>query len=304
MDGYCNLLQKTGDASFGDKVETIFFNAAQGARHPSKSCISYCKTDNSYEMTGTKNGEPVGTEKQTRFKYSPAHQDVAVCCVPNAGRISPYFVKSLWMKDKDGLVATLLSPCELKTKWKGKEINITEETNYPFENTINFIVKTSGESDFSLKIRKPEWVKDFTINCDYKIEGQYIVINKSWKSEETISIELKAEVEIKQLANGQKYYKYSALVFALPFESDEIITKTFAIDGFADYQYNTKNNEAYKFIDECKPEVLLNAEKPSQTIWESVEIKTELLNLKTNKPETVKLFPIGATILRQVTFEH
>ena len=49
-------------------------------------------------MLGTKNGEIEPNRKQTRYKYSPAHQDVAVCCNPNAGRISPYFVQNSWMK--------------------------------------------------------------------------------------------------------------------------------------------------------------------------------------------------------------
>jgi DUF1680 family protein len=304
MDGYRNLLQKTGDASFGDKIETTFFNAAQGARHPYKSSITYCKTDNSYEMTGTKNGEPAGKEKQTRFKYSPAHQDVAVCCVPNAGRISTYFVNSLWMKEKDGLVATLFAPCEVKTQLNGNEIKILEETNYPFENIIQFKIKSSKSANFSLKIRKPIWAKEVKLNCDYKTEGQYLVVNKTWQNEESITLELKAEVEIKQLTNGQKYFTYSALVFALPFESEEIMTKKFAVEGFADYQYKRKNNEAYKFVNECKTEILHIAEKAPKTVWETVEIKTELLNTKTNKKEQVKLFPVGATILRQVTFEN
>ncbi len=304
VDGYSSLLQKTGDASFGDKMETTFFNAAQGARNPYHSGISYCKTDNSYEMTGTKNGEPLGKEKQTRFKYSPAHQDVAVCCVPNAGRISTYYVKSLFMKDKDGLVATLFAPCEVNTKWNDNEINIVETTNYPFENTINFKVKTSKSENFSLKIRIPAWAKDFKLNCDYKLDGQYIVIKKNWQNDETITLELTAKVEIKQELNGNKYFAYGTLVFALPFESEEIISKKFAVNGFADYQYKRKTNDAYKFANDCKTEISQNTEKSPKSVWESVEIKTELFNIKTNKNEQVKLFPVGATILRQVTFAN
>ncbi len=38
MHSYEELLVKTGDAKYADKVEWIFFNAAQGARHPEQSC--------------------------------------------------------------------------------------------------------------------------------------------------------------------------------------------------------------------------------------------------------------------------
>jgi DUF1680 family protein len=99
LDSYSLLLQKTGNATVGDDIENIFYNAAQGSRNPNHSCIAYLKTDNSFEMLGTKNGEVEPDRKQTRYKYSPAHQDVAVCCSPNAGRISPYFVQNAWMKE-------------------------------------------------------------------------------------------------------------------------------------------------------------------------------------------------------------
>ena len=93
LDSYTVLMQKTGQAMVGDQIENLFYNAAQGSRNPAHSCIAYLKTDNSYEMLGTKNGEIEPDRKQTRYKYSPAHQDVAVCCSPNAGRITPYFLQ-------------------------------------------------------------------------------------------------------------------------------------------------------------------------------------------------------------------
>ncbi len=54
--------------------------------------VAYLKSDNSYYMYGGLNGDTT-VKHQTRYKYSPVHQDAAVCCVPNAGRIAPYFVQ-------------------------------------------------------------------------------------------------------------------------------------------------------------------------------------------------------------------
>lgn len=39
LQSYTSLLAKTGDAAYGDKTEQLFFNAAQGARHPTGSSI-------------------------------------------------------------------------------------------------------------------------------------------------------------------------------------------------------------------------------------------------------------------------
>lgn len=51
---YCNV---PGDTALAESIENIFYNAAQGARHPYHSCIAYLKTDNSYQMDGTRNGD-------------------------------------------------------------------------------------------------------------------------------------------------------------------------------------------------------------------------------------------------------
>ncbi|MGK4569154.1 hypothetical protein [Flavobacterium sp. 3HN19-14] len=107
MHSYESLFLKTSGADYGDKIEKIFFNAAQGARHSEESCIAYLKSDNSYAMTGGLNGDE-SDAKQTRYHYSPVHKEAAVCCVPNAGRIAPYYVNYMWLKKGNSVVASLL----------------------------------------------------------------------------------------------------------------------------------------------------------------------------------------------------
>jgi DUF1680 family protein/predicted alpha/beta superfamily hydrolase len=302
MDGYISLLQKSGDTRFGDLTETLFFNAAQGARLPGKSAIAYCKTDNSFEMKGTRNGEIHGNEKQTRYKYSPAHQDVAVCCAPNAGRIMPYYVKSMWMKDSDGLISILPGPCEVQTKIKGSKVRVIEETNYPFSNLINYNISVEKPVSFVLKIRKPKWALSFKLNCKFTENEGYIIISKSWKNQETIHLELVAEPEIKLDRNKENYFTYGALVFALPIESKESIIKKYVIDGFNDFQYEPVNLQKYRYSSSENPGISINKIEIPESKWNSIELNTTLVNENTGKPENVKLLPLGATILRQETF--
>src|SRR5574344_729317 len=107
----------------------IVLNAAQGARLPEKAEIAYLKTDNSYEMMGSKNGEIERGRNQTRYKYSSVHQDVAVCCVPNALRISPYFVQSAWLKNADGaLPLQQFIPTSVNTIVDGKPVALSVQT--------------------------------------------------------------------------------------------------------------------------------------------------------------------------------
>lgn len=290
MHSYLELLLKTGNNAFADQAETIFFNAAQGARHPSESCIAYLKSDNSYYMTGGLSGDN-SNKKQTRYTYSPVHQEAAVCCVPNAGRIAPYYVQHMWMKHNQSLVASLLGPCVVTTTVNSHRVTITEKTNYPFENTIEFVV--SADSEFDLKIRKPGWVTKFSVDTEYIEEDGYVVIRKNWKGSQSVKINFIPEIVERKDINHENYFTYGALVLASPLAAREEKTKTFAIPGFYNFKYSPKHLKTYWY-----------AGYPVVAVQNNPLIfKTILLNDSTHQKETVELVPMGNTILRQVTFK-
>jgi len=290
MHSYIELFIKSGDNDFMDKAEKIFLNAAQGARHPNESCVAYLKSDNSFYMMGGLNGD--STDKnQTRYTYSPVHQEAAVCCVPNAGRIAPYYVQNMWLKGEHALVASLLGPSEVKTQLDGETIVIKEQTNYPFENIIQFEV-TAADVEFELKIRKPDWADKISVNADYELEDGFIVINKKWNGTQTIKVEFIPEVVVRQDINNENYFTYGALVLALPIESVEEKTKAFPVPGFYNLKYAPKNMVVYEYANE-----------PISVDVNTLRFKTSLLNPVSNQKESVELIPMGQTILRQVTFK-
>jgi uncharacterized protein len=290
LDSYTVLLQKSGNASNGDEIETIFYNAAQGSRNPNHSCIAYLKTDNSFEMLGTKNGEIEADRKQTRYKYSAVHQDVAVCCSPNAGRISPYFIQSSWMKENDKtLVATLLMPNILTTEVNGNRIEIENKTNYPNENRFDFRIESQNPTTFKIKIRKPDWVNKIITTEKYTLQNDYIVIEREFKKSDRIQIEFKTKVQIKADANNNHYFRYGALIYANPIESRETVGKVYD-DGFEDLNYQSINLTHYQFIDDNKAQ------------FKNGFIKVNLKNKTNNNVEAVYLLPFCKTILRQAGF--
>lgn len=290
LDSYNLLFQKTGSADIGDKIENTFYNAAQGSRNPNHSCIAYLKTDNSFEMSGTKNGETEPGRKQTRYKYSPAHQDVAVCCNPNAGRISPYFVQNSWMKENETtFVAALLMPNILVTSVAGNSIQIENITDYPYQNHFKFKITQTKTSKFTLKVRKPNWVQKVNTNEKFQIENGFIVINREFSTNDYVDLSFEAKVEIKTDPSNARYFTFGALLYALPIDSKEISGRNY-FGTFKDFTYEPKSNIRYTFKNNVK------------TKYEQGKIYTELINQNNNKPEKVELIPFGKTILRQVTF--
>ena len=241
-------------------------------------------------MLGTKNGEQEPDRKQTRYKYSPAHQDVAVCCNPNAGRISPYFIQSSWMKEKDDiLVATLLMPNVVNTSVKGQKLQIENKTSYPYENSFDFMITTDQPISFTLKIRQPEWASKIVTTEKYIIEGGYIVFNKTFKSKDQIKIKFEAQPEKVKDTNGNTYFRYGALFYAKDIASEAIKGKTYA-EHFSDYTYKPLDNTQYKLSTNPNP------------IFEKGRLKVNLINTTSNKKERVELVPLGKTALRQAGF--
>ncbi len=290
LHSYTSLYAKTGNVSYADKIEHLFFNAAQGARHPDKSCIAYLKTDNSYYMTGGLNGD-ISDDKQTRYRYSPVHREAAVCCVPNAGRITPYYVQHMWLKDKNGLVASLLGPSVVQTIMNGKRITVTQNTSYPYENRIEFIINAKNIS-FDLKIRKPEWVTAFHCSVPYTEQDGFIIISKKWGKKDKVVIEFAAETKVKTDNKGEYYFQYGGLVLAHEITAEEKITKTYPVKGFADLTYTPVTLVLYAYI----PDHPVIQKSP-------LVFETSMRNTQTNAVETVLLKPLGQTILRQATFK-
>ena len=290
MNSYSVLFQKDGNLKAAEEIETIFFNAAQGSRNPNNSCIAYLKTDNSFEMMGTRNGEVEPDRNQTRYKYSPVHQDVAVCCIPNAGRISPYFIQSCWLKEDDNsLVAAVLSPNILETTVKNVPVKIEEITNYPFENYFIFKIETEKPVHIRLKIRKPEWATSVKAGEKYQIEEGFIVIDRTFYKNEQIELELLADVRILDDLNHEKYFAYGALIYAKSITAIVQTGKAYA-PGFEDLMYTPKQTARFEFL------------KNHNAQFQNGKILVILKNKETQKSEQIQLVPLSKTILRQASF--
>ena len=291
MTSWISLFGKIGAVEYGDKAERILFNAALGATHPQESAICYLKTDNSFALTGGKNGDT--TDKyQTRYRYSPVHKEAAVCCVPNAGRIMPYFIKSMWLQDQEGLVAGLLGPCELSTEIAGNELNIKENTEYPFENHFHFEISMKKPRIFTLKIRKPQWATGVQCSLPYKEENGFLVIRQNWQQKNEFTLSFDAKVQLKETFQKEKYFEYGALVLCRKIESEQHITKRFEVGGLRESTYTPVNLFSSQYA---------NADVNKLADKKNV-FTTQMFNNQTNKLEEVKLVPMAKTILRQVSF--
>lgn len=274
LDSYTLLLQYDGNPAYAEKAERIFYNAAQGMRHPDRPAVAYLKTDNSFSMDGH------------RYKYSPVHQDVAVCCVPNAMRISPYFLSSAWMTSPEGdLRLMMFAPCRVDTSVGGNHIVVEEETEYPSDLDIRLSVRCG--SPFTLRIRIPEWSTGYVSDAELTEEGRFLVCQVN--DGDTLHISFGAEVRTETLA-GKTYFAYGPQIYALPLEAVERPGRVYA-DGYFDTTVEPVDTELrYSYMEN------------HGAVCSDGRMEVTLRNNATGKEERVTLLPLGRTLLRQCAF--
>ncbi|MBQ8001899.1 MAG: glycoside hydrolase family 127 protein, partial [Clostridia bacterium] len=79
------------------------------------------------------------------------------CCTGTGMENPGRYTKCIYYKDKDELFVNLYIPSTVT--WAEKGLTLTQETNYPYEDTIRITID-EGEAEATLKFRVPEWAKN------------------------------------------------------------------------------------------------------------------------------------------------
>ncbi|MCU1297157.1 MAG: hypothetical protein JWO91_1435, partial [Acidobacteriaceae bacterium] len=307
-------LQKTGMASLGDRIEQIWFNAAQGSRLPDGSAISYLTCDNRFHCDTL---SPDGMHPDPQSKFSPTHADVAVCCNPNAANVAPLFVRGMWMRVTDGgLAALLYGPCSVSTTVNGVRVQIEETTSYPFKNEVEITVQVEREIEFPLLLRDPSWSHGTSVSSPGAVirrEGGYWIVTRKWKAPAIVTLEFRPTVREVLATNGEVALQHGALLFAQRIEEHKTVTKTYPVKGFEDTTYLPMPGKYEAFVLPAsarwrgfglKPVYLTQGTNLLRPFDAPVITLQGTLPRKADRSEiAVTLVPIGnAPILRRATF--
>ncbi len=248
LDSYLFMLARTGDTFWADRAEHLVFNAALGARHPHHPCIAYLKTDNSHSMTGVRQHDVAHADDatQTRYRYSPVHQEAAVCCAPNAGRLLPSYVQSQVFETTTGFAILLYGPARTQSQWHGTGIVIEQSTNYPDALEVLVTVQVEASVSFELFLRRPRWATRMRVTAVHPqvredTDGYHITA--LWQDTVTIAVQFEAEVHALPCADGQFFFQRGPLVYALPIDHLERRTRTWPLGDFHEITYHPKNTD-------------------------------------------------------------
>ena len=210
---YSYMSYITGEAKYGDYMEEMFYNAAQGARKKDEKALAYLSAPNQVYATDTS-----ATSAGEFQVYSPCYH--ISCCAVNGVAVIPEFVRGMLLcDDEDNVYAMAYGPCSVD--YNG--VSLEEKTLYPFRNNVSFDIKSDKE--FALNLKIPSWAKGYKVfvngeETNIKEENNFVTLKRTWKKGDTAEIKFDAQVEVIKVDDSDasaKYplaVKYGALLYA------------------------------------------------------------------------------------------
>ena len=157
-----------GENSLADRLELLTYNALPGTTTPDMWSHQYDQQSNQVLVTGAKRNWSTNGDYSNIYGLMPNF----ACCLANMHQGWPKFVESMWMATNDnGLALVTYGPSIVKAKvGKGKEVTITEETNYPFSGSVKLTISTLKPVRFPVYLRIPGWADSVTVKFKTKTQ--------------------------------------------------------------------------------------------------------------------------------------
>ena len=207
-----------GDASIGDRIETIAFNALPGTFTDDMWAHQYDQQPNQVEVSLHRKPWTTNGPESNLYGLEPNFG----CCTANYHQGWPKFTASLWMiSNDDGVVAALYSPCEVRTVVRNTAVHIAEETEYPFRGSIRIRVEPATAVRFPMRLRIPAWVSSPVIlvnglPVDAPRESGFAKIERTWKAGDVVELRLPMIPRLVKGYNDSISVMSGPLVFSFP----------------------------------------------------------------------------------------
>lgn len=243
------LLRMTGDPFWAEHCENVAFNSYPASLMPDLKALRYITSPN-HTISDSENHHPGIDNRGPFLSMNPFSSR---CCQHNHGQGWPYFIEHLVLATPDnGVAAAIYGACTAKVKVaNGKTIEITEETNYPFEESIRFTINNAQKVRFPFYLRIPSWAENPTVSINGEISqvpsGKYVRIEREWKKGDKVilNVPMKLSQSVWQVNQDSRSINYGPLTFSLKIKEDyKKVSSTETAIGDSKWQ---KNADASKW---------------------------------------------------------
>lgn len=269
-----SILPISGNTYYADYLERIAFNVLPAQHDDSFMTKQYFQQANQIKITHEyRNFYCEYGGSSTLFGTLTGYP----CCVSNMHQGWPKFVQNLFYATAgNGIAALVYGPSSVSAKvGDGINVDIEEETNYPFEDKIRFRLDPAEAVEFTFELRVPGWCKNPLVmingkQVDVVIQNNIIRVKRTWNKKDLVVLELPMDINTSRWFEGSVAIERGPLLYALKIQEKWEEKKE---DEWADTFY------------EVLPETPWNYGIPQETLNDknfSVEIKKEMSDMPWN----------------------
>ena len=253
------MLRITGDSHWADWLERVAYNALPTQVDDKYGARQYFQQTNQIECT-----------RNTTRNFSTPHNDTDQvfgllngypCCLANMHQGWPKFTQNLWYAtDDEGLAALVYAPSEVTAKVAGGiEVNVTEETFYPFDETVrltvNFTDRKVRSAHFPVKFRIPEWCEGAEIAVNGENAGAdceacgIVTIRRDWSGGDVITVSFPMQVDCSRWYDNSAVIERGPLIYALRMNETWTKKETGPSEKvrFGDWYYEVTSDSPWNF---------------------------------------------------------
>lgn len=259
------LLMATGDGIWADRIERACFNAGMGAIKKDWKAIQYFSGPNQVIATQTSNHVPLVPEDTPWMAFAPNPGHGSACCAGNVNRLLPNYAIRMWVseaKDK-GLAAILYGASTVRATVgvNRTPIEIHQQTNYPFDEVINFTIGAPKSVTFPLFLRIPGWctVPRLALNGNSlsvpAINKGFIRIEREFQPGDRISLTLPMQAKLTFWPGNGVGIEHGPLVYALRIKEEwsPVVTPKWSTTSFPEWDAKAASAWNYGFaVEEMK----------------------------------------------------
>ncbi|MBC8135527.1 MAG: glycoside hydrolase family 127 protein [Fibrella sp.] len=253
-----------GDATIGDNLEQLAFNALPAALSTDIRQHVYFTLPNNPTAPRGK----VGFTQDYDDARTPAPISGFPCCCYNFHMGWPKLAQNAWAATRDGGLAVMAYvPSEVTAQVAGGAVvTITEETDYPFNDTIRLRVSTPKKVRFPLALRIPAWCKNPSVSVNGKAQpptkpGTFVRLDREWVTGDEVVLRFPMSVQTIPGVNNSVAVWRGPLLYSLKIEEKWSAFAKGNVDGFDSYEVTPTSDWNYALVLSEQPQAAFTVQQ-------------------------------------------
>ncbi len=180
------LFRMVPDAKYADFYERALYNHILSTQHPEHGGYVY--------FTSARPGH---------YRVYSQPNSAMWCCVGTGMENHGKYGQFIYTHSADSLWVNLFIPSELN--WKAKGIKLTQNNNFPNEESTSIKISLDYPSEFTLNLRHPGWCAEPVVKVNGErikvksVPSSYISLTREWRDGDVVEMELPMNMRIEEL---------------------------------------------------------------------------------------------------------